>query len=101
MARCQAQPFGRDEIDEGVVQRRDRLMHGLHDLFVLVWAGDGQHTGVGLEDAIPLNAEAARHDHAAVFGQRFSDGRKAFLFGRVEKTAGIDHHDIGAGVVRR
>ena len=57
--------------------------------------------GCAAPDPLLLDAEAARDDHAAVFRHGFADGVEAFLLGRVEEAAGIDHHDVGAGIVAR
>ena len=101
VARRQAQAFRRHQIDEGIVQRRHRLVHGGDHLLVLVRAGDGQHARVRRADARLLDAEAAGDDDAAVLGHRLADGVEALLLGRVEEAAGVDHHHVGAGVVGR
>ena len=97
----QVQAFRRHQIEEGIVQRRHRFVHGRHHLLVLMRARDGQHAGVRGENALLLHAEAAGDDHAPVLGHRLADGVEAFLLGRVEKPAGVDHHHVGAGVVGR
>jgi len=40
----------------------------------------------------------AGDDHLAVLVERLADGGKRFLLRTVEKTAGVDEHDVGAGV---
>ena len=52
-------------------------------------------------DELVLDAQAAGDDDAAVLGHRFADGLEAFLLGAVEEAAGVDEHDIGAGIVGR
>ena len=81
------------------MQRRQSVVHGGDDLLVLMRAGDRENAGMRLANAAFLDAEAARDDDAAVGGDGFADGVKAFLFGAVEEAAGVDHDDIGAIVV--
>ena len=57
--------------------------------------------GIRLADALILDAEAARYDHATVFGHRLANGFEAFGFGAIEKPAGVDHDDVGAIVAGR
>ena len=99
VARREAQALGRHQVDEGIVQRRDRLVHGSHHRLVLVGTGDGEHAGVLGEDAVLLDPEAAGDDDAAVLGDGLADGAEALLARRVQEAAGVDHHDVGAGIV--
>ena len=48
---------------------------------------------------VRLLAHAAGDDHPAVLGNRLADRLEAFLLGAVEEAAGVDQHDVGAGVV--
>ena len=75
-------------------------MHGLDDGLVLVRTGNGEHLREPGPDRVRFVAHAAGDDDAAVFGHRFADRGKAFFLGRIEKTAGVDEHHIGAGIVR-
>ena len=52
-------------------------------------------------NALFLNPETTRDDDAAIGGHRLADRGQAFLFRRIEKAAGVDHHHVGAGVVGR
>ncbi len=62
-------------------------------------AGDRQHGGMRGADGLGFLAHAAGHDHAAVLGDRLADRLQAFLLGAVEKAAGVDQYDIGAGII--
>ena len=83
------------------MQRRHRVVHGVDHLLVLVRAGDREHARMRGADARFLDAHAAGDDHAAVLGHRLADRLQALGLGAVEEAAGIDHDDVGAGVVRR
>ena len=52
----------------------------LDDLFVLMRAGNGQHTRMRLANTILLDAEASRDDHPAIRIHGFADRVQAFLF---------------------
>ena len=99
VARRQLQPGVGDQVDIGRQVRRRRLMHRLDHLFVLMRAGDGEHLREAGADHLRLFAHTARHDHAAVFRDRFADRLKAFFLGGIEETAGVDQHDVGAGII--
>ncbi len=99
MARRQVEAFRRHEVDEGIMQRRHRVVDGGDDLFVLVRTGDRQHAGVRGADAAFLDAHAAGDDDAAVLGHRLADGVQAFGLGAVEEAAGVDDDDVGALVI--
>ena len=46
VARREAQALRRHQIEERIVQRRHRVVHGRHHLLVLMRPGDGQHAGM-------------------------------------------------------
>ena len=91
----------RHEIDERIVRRRNHSVHGRDDGFVLMRAGDREHVRMRVANHTGFRAEAARHDHAAVLGERFADGVERFGARAVEKTARVDDDDVGASVVGR
>ena len=95
------QALGWDQIDKRIMQRRHCIVHCRNDLFGFVRTGDRKDAGVSRADRILLDAVASRYDHTSVLGQRFADGIETFLFGAVEKTAGIHDNDIRTGVVWR
>ena len=99
--RRQLDAFRRHQIEERIVLRRHRAMHGIDHALILLRAGDRQHLRVGGRDALRLRAHAAGDDDLAVFLQRAADGRKRLRFGAVEKAAGVDDDEIGAGVLAR
>ena len=47
-----------------------------------------------------FRAEAARHDHAAVLGERFADRVERLLARAIQEAAGVDDDDVRAGIVR-
>ena len=71
-------------------------MHGGHHWLVLRRAGDGQNVGVCLLDALGICAvaHAAGDNHAAIGVHGFADGIQRFLFGAVDKAAGVHYHHI-------
>jgi len=52
-------------------------------------------------DVIWLCPKASCDNHLTVFAERFADCRKAFGFGGVEKSAGIDDDSISSAVIWR
>ncbi len=74
-------------------------MHRGHDGFVLMRAGDREHVRVRVANRLGSGAEAARHDHAAVFGECLADRVERLLARAVEKTASVDDDDVGARIV--
>ena len=79
VARRQPDALRRHEVDEGIVLRRQVLVHGADDVLVGMRSRDLEHARMALEDALGSRAEAARHDNAAVLAQCLADGREAFL----------------------
>ena len=101
VARRQLDAGRRQQIQEGVVRRRQHLVHRADHGLVLLRAGDGENAGMGLADALGLDAEAARDDHPPVLLQRLADRGQGLGLGAVQKTAGVDDHRIGVAVVAR
>jgi hypothetical protein len=60
-------------------------MDGVHDLLILMRAGDGQHIGEARADRLGLVAHAAGHDHPAIFGHGLANGGQRFFLGRSRK----------------
>ncbi len=98
MARGELDALGGHQIEKRVVPRRrhpvDRIDHG----FVLLRPGDGEHVRVAGGDLFGLGTHAAGDDHLAVLVERRADGGKGFLLRAVEKAAGIDDREVGAGM---
>ena len=101
MAGCQSQPLRRHQVDEGVGHGWQVLVHRVDHRFILMRARDREHARMRGTDHVFLDAEAAGDDDAAVLAQRLPDGLEALALGAVEEAAGIDEHDIGAGIVAR
>ena len=101
MPRREPQALGRHEIDVRVMQRWHGVVHGGHDLLVLMRARDGQHARMLLADAALFDAHATRDDDAAVLSHGFADGVEALALGGIEEPAGVHDHDVGSGVVGR
>ena len=74
-------------------------MHGIQNLFVLVWPGDGQHLGMRAGDVIGFRAQTTCDDHLAVLFQRLADRLQALGLGAVQKPAGVHDNRIRARVV--
>ena len=100
MPRREPDALRRHEIEEGIVLGRQVLVHGADHIFIGVRAGDLQHLGMALEDALGPRAQAAGDDDLAVVLQRLADGVERFVDGRVDEAAGVHHHDIGRVVAK-
>ncbi len=103
VARRELHALRRHQVQVGVVVLPGRrgLVHGAHDLFVLLRPGHRQHAGVHVADHRFLHAHAACHDDLAVLGQRLADRFQRLRLGAVDEPAGIDHHHVGVIVVGR
>ena len=100
--RRQLDAFRRHQIEERIVLRRRRAMHGVEHALVLLRAGDRRaRWGMCGGDLLRLGAHAAGDDDLAVFRQRLADGGERFRLGAVEKAAGVDDDEVGAGVLAR
>ena len=75
------------------MRARHGLVHVLHHRLVLLRSGDGEHAGMGGEDAIRLDPEAAGDDDLAVLRQRLADGRKRLSLALLTASAS-DAEDI-------
>ena len=101
VARREPDALRRQQIEEGIVRARHRLVHLLNHRLILMRAGDGEHAWMRGADAVGLDAKAAGDDDLAVLGQGFADRRKQLLLGAIEKAASVDHHGVGALIARR
>ncbi len=82
------------EVHERVVQRRQVLVHGLHDFFVRVRARDFQYRRVTIGDRLRTRAEAPGHDHLAVARQGLADRVERFVHGIVDEAARVDDDEV-------
>ena len=101
MPRGERDTGGRQQVNERIGRRRHGEVDRVQNLLVLVRTGDGEDAGVMLADVIRLGAQTARHDHAAILGQRLADGVQTLGLGAVQKAAGVHNHRIRAGIIRR
>jgi len=69
------------------------------DLFILLRAGDREHSREARTDDIGFLAHAAGDDDPAVLGNRFADRFQAFGLGAVEEAAGVDQHHVRARII--
>src|SRR4029077_10372189 len=76
-------------------------MHRVEAPLVLLRPGDREHAGMYGRDLLRLGAHAAGDDDLAVLGHGGADGGERFRLRAVEKAAGIDDDEIGAGMVAR
>src|SRR3546814_2664664 len=75
----------------------DRADH----LFILMRAGDREHTREARTDRFGFLAHAAGDDDAAVLRDRLADRFEAFFLRRIEEAAGVDEHDVRARIIGR
>ena len=101
MARGEFQAAVGDEIEKGIGGHRCRFVHRPDHGFILMGAADREHFRKARADHFGFLAEAARHDHATVFGQGFANRFERFFLRAVEEPARVDQHDIGPGIVGR
>ena len=99
VARRELDALRRHEIDERIVRRRDRRVHGRDDGFVLMRPRDREHVRVRVANDVRFGAEAARDDDAAVLGERFADRVERLGARAVQEPARVDDDDVGARVV--
>ncbi len=90
----------RHEIDKGIVRLGQDGVHMLQHLVGRVRPGNGEHLGVHFahqvvaRGRIVARAQAAGHDHFAVFGQGLADGVETFLYCGVDEAASVDDDQI-------
>jgi hypothetical protein len=101
VARREADPLRRQQVDVRIVRLGQVLVHRCQHGLVLVRAGDGEQLGVLRQDALGVGAEAAGDDDAAVLLHRLVDGLQGFVDRGFDEAAGVDHDEVGAGVVGR
>ena len=98
MARRQFYALGWHQVGIGVMRWRVRhvLVYGTDHLFIGGRPGHAEHFRVQLADGIGIGpfAHTAGHDHPTVLAQGLANGIQRLLFGAVDKTAGIDHHEL-------
>ena len=94
MPRREPDALRRHEIHERIVQRRQLLVHGLHDFLVRVRARHLQHGGMTIGDRLRTRAETPGHDHLAIARQGFADRVERFVHGVVDETARIDDDEV-------
>ena len=92
----------RHQINKRVVRLGHMQMHCVHHLLRGMRASDGQHAGVHLPHQVAAltagaGTQAAGDDDLAVGGQRLANGVQAFAHRVIDKTAGVDDHQVSAG----
>ena len=83
------------------MRARHGFVHLSNDGLILMRAGDREHARMARANALGLDAEAARHDDAAVLGERLADRLERFFLGAVEEAARVHHDRVGALVASR
>src|SRR6185503_5387925 len=91
----------RDQVEERIVLRRGRAVHGGEHALVLLWTGDGEHVREAFGNFLGLRTHAAGDDDLAVLGERGADGIERFRLRAFEEAAGIDDGEVGALVLAR
>jgi hypothetical protein len=89
------------EVEVGVVWGCQVGVDRRHDVFVLVRSGDCEDLGMRLLDDFRLGTEATGNNDLPVGLNSFADCLKAFVARAVEEAAGVDQHEVGAGIVGR
>ena len=86
----------RHQIDEGIViaRRRHMIMYLTDHLLIGLGTGDAQNAGVSFGDQIRLGTHASGDQHLTVCLHSLLYGVQRLLFGAVNKSTGVDHHDI-------
>ncbi len=97
--RREAYPLWRDKVEKRIMRLGQVCVHRLHHLCLRVRTGNREHRGMRASHDIALGAEAAGHDDPAVLVQGLADRCQRFLDRRVDKAAGVDHHQVGIGVL--
>ncbi len=69
------------------------------DGVILLRPGDREHCREASADDFGFVAHAAGDDDATVLGDCLADRGKAFLLGRIEEAAGVNQHDVRAGII--
>ena len=75
------------------------LAYRADDLFVLLRACDSQNAWVNRANHGLFDTHAPGHDHATVFSNGLADRVERFGFRAVNKTTGINHHNVGIVIV--
>lgn len=101
MARRKFDPLRRHQIEKRIMGGRHGAMHGLDHAFILLRPADRQHIGILGQNAFGLSPHAACHNDLAVFGHRLANRFQRFIAGAIEKTAGVDNHHLGPGIIGR
>ena len=98
MPRRELDAFGRQQVEEGIVTRRQHAMHGLEHALVLVRTGHGENLRIARGNLFGFGAHAAGHDYLAILGKGLADRGERFRLRAVEEAARIDDREISAGV---
>src|SRR5690606_6970598 len=97
VARGQLDTLRRHQVDQRIVlgARRYHLVHSADHLLVLLGTGYRQYAGVHITDGALLHPHATGDYHPAILGDGLTDGIQGLGLGRIDETAGVDHHHIG------
>lgn len=90
----QLEPTRWDQIGIGIMLGRQVRMNRLHHLGLRIRTGYSQYAGVGLFDNPLLGTETTGNDHLAILIQSITNGLQRLLHCSIDKSAGIDHHQI-------
>ena len=106
MLRRKFHPLRWHQIGERIVRFRQMQMHRVQHLIACVRAGHRQYFRMqGLHQIaavrIRTRTETAGHHYLTVFVQRFANRVERLLHRAVDKTAGVDHHQIRPLIRRR
>ena len=98
--RRQLDTLGRHQIRERVVLAggRHKLVYRTDHFFIRMGPRYRQHAGMGFADFVCFNAHTTGDNDFTVFTDSFTNGVQRFLFRRINKTAGVHHHNVGVFV---
>ncbi len=101
MTRSQFDALFRDQIDKGLVFRRQVLMHRSDHFLVALRAGYLEHLRMPIENFLRLGAQATGDDHLAVLGEGLADRIQRLIHRRIDETASVNYHQVRGGIARR
>jgi hypothetical protein len=94
VGRGKENPSGRHPPCRGFSGERKKPFHFLKHCGSAVGAGNGLHSGPGIQNKLPIRAEAARDYHIGTMLQSLADDIQR-LFDRIlDKAAGVNNHRV-------
>ncbi len=95
MARGEPDALGRDEIDERIVQRRQLIVHRVHDFLVRLRPGDLEHARVAVGDRLGPGTQTTGDDDLAIARERLADRLERLVYRVVDEAACVHDDEVG------